>query len=125
MNGMKCLKKVKEMNELLEAIESYNNYLQKIPNGTIYIAECLRDDKFNEAFQTIKDFSEGVIWLIRVAERLIERNVEVSINVEQINSFLIEINEGLENQDFMLVADLFEFEIAPFFENVPLIQRIS
>lgn len=113
------------MEEVLEVIESYNEYLKKIPNGTIYIAECLRDDKLKEAFQTIKDFSEGVMWLVQVSELLNERNIDVFLNVEQINSYLEEINNGLENRDYLLVADLFEFEIAPFFEEIPLIKSIS
>lgn len=113
------------MEEVLEVIESYNEYLKKIPNGTIYIAECLRDDKLKEAFQTIKDFSEGVMWLARISELLNERNIEATLNVDQLKSYLIEINDGLENHDYLLVADLFEFEIAPFFENLPLIEKIS
>lgn len=113
------------MDEILEVIDSYNDYLKKIPNGTQYIAECLREEKLQEAFQIIKDFSEGVMWLADVSKLLSERDVNVTLNVEQIHEFLVEINEGLENQDFMLVADLFEFEIAPFFEQASLIEKIS
>ncbi|MBB5149726.1 hypothetical protein [Ureibacillus thermosphaericus] len=113
------------MCDVLEVVESYNEYLKKIPNGTLYIAECLREEKLEEAFKTIKDFSEGVMWLIKVSELLRERNVEVTLNVEQINSFLIEINDAIENQDYLLVADLFEYEVAPFFKEVSLIANIS
>lgn len=113
------------MNEIIEVIESYNEYLKKIPNGIVYIAELLRENKYNEAFQSIKDFSEGVMWLAKVSELLKERNINVTLNITQINLFLNEINEGLESQDYLLVADLFEFEVAPFFEKVPLIEMIS
>ncbi|QBK25347.1 hypothetical protein [Ureibacillus thermophilus] len=113
------------MVDVLEVIDNYNEYLKKIPNGTIYIAECLREEKLQEAFQTIKDFSEGVMWLATVSDLLNQRNIEVTLDIERINSYLIEVNEGLENQDYLLVADLFEYEIAPFFEEVPLIQAIS
>lgn len=109
----------------MEVIESYNEYIKKIPNGTKYIAECLRVEKLQEAFQVIKDFSEGVSWITEVSQLLKEKNVNVNLNIDQIHTFFEEINEGLENKDYVLVADIFEYEIAPFFEETPLIKTIS
>lgn len=113
------------MNEVYEVIESYNEYVGKIPQGAIYIANSLREDKLNEALLTIKDFSEGLIWLSDAANLLGKNNVEVSLNIEKIHDFLNEINDGLEIQDFMLVADLFEYEITPFFQKLKLIEGMN
>jgi len=113
------------MNEVNEVIESYNEYIIKIPNGAIYIANSLREDKMNEALLTIKDFSEGVIWLSDAGNLLDKNNVDVSLSIEKIHDFLNEINEGLEKQDFLLVADLFEYEIAPFFQELKLIEGLN
>ncbi|WAA09793.1 hypothetical protein [Fervidibacillus albus] len=113
------------MKEVLELIESFNNYLLRLPKGVYYISECLRKDQLNEAFQTIKDFSEGVMWLSDATRLLKQNDVEVQLNINQIQAFLIEINEGLEKQDYVLVADLFEYEIAPFFEEIPQIVGVS
>ncbi len=111
-----------KMKEVVEVIESYNEYIKKLPNGSNYIAQNLREDKLSDAFQTIKDFSEGLLWLTEAAQLLQINNVKVQINMNQLQEFLIEINEGLEKQDYVLVADLFEYEITPFFEEVQLIE---
>ncbi|WPK12408.1 hypothetical protein R6U77_01580 [Lysinibacillus louembei] len=109
------------MNNLLsETIESYNQYVEKIPSGAFYIANCLRTDNITEALSGIKAFSEGVIWLIDVKGLLKKNQVNVELSIEKIQEFLIEINTGLEMQDYILVADMFEYEIAPFFEECML-----
>ena len=113
------------MNEIIEVIESYNEYIRKIPQGVMYIANCLREDQLNEALLTIKDFSEGVRWLSDAFELLKKNDIEVELNIEQIQAFLIEINTSLEKKDFLLVADLFEYEVVPFFENVMLINKAN
>lgn len=104
--------------EIKELIESYNDYVKKIPVGALYIANYLREDNLNNALTAIKDFSEGVLWLSEASDLLVKNSVEAALNIEQIQEFLIEVNDGLEKQDYVLVADMFEYEIAPFFEEV-------
>ncbi|UED80923.1 hypothetical protein FH508_0003235 [Lysinibacillus sp. CD3-6] len=104
--------------EIKELIGSYNDYVKKIPVGAIYIANYLREDNLNNALTAIKDFSEGVLWLSEASDLLVKNGAEAALNIEQIQEFLIEVNDGLEKQDYVLVADMFEYEIAPFFEAV-------
>lgn len=101
-----------------ETIETYNEYLKKVPNGTIYIATSLREDNEKDALQAIKDFSEGVIWLAEASELLNKNGATANLTIQRVHDFLMEINEGLEKQDYLLVADLFEYEITPFFESI-------
>ena len=106
------------MIEIENIVESYNEYIKKIPNGAVYIAERLREDRVQEALISIKDFSEGVLWLTEASELLKQNKAIAELSIEKIKEFLIEINEGLEKHDYVLVADMFEYEIAPFFEEV-------
>ncbi|MGG2075408.1 hypothetical protein AB1J28_18830 [Lysinibacillus irui] len=108
---------------ILETIESYNNYLQVVPNGCLKIAERLREDQIAVALNDIKDFSEGVIWLIDAGILLSKNNVDVSLDINQIQDFLNEINTGLQIKDYNLVGDLFEYEIAEFFKAIALIKN--
>ncbi|ATP39073.1 hypothetical protein CSE16_02995 [Solibacillus sp. R5-41] len=102
-------------NLIIETIESYNMYVEKVPVGAEYIANSLREDNVNEALKAIKDFSEGILWLSEASKLLKVNGVTANLNIEKIQEFLIEINNGLEIQDYVLVADMFEYEIAPFF----------
>lgn len=106
------------MNEINDVLEDYNNYLECVPKGTVQIAEQLREDNMQEAFSAIKDFSEGVLWLSQASDFLKCNGVHVELDILKIQEFLVQVNEGLEKQDYVLVADMFEYEIAPFFKEV-------
>lgn len=103
--------------EILEVMESYNEYLDKLPGGCKSIAEYLRNNRIDEALELILHFSKGVSWLCEVNEKLSLLGFNNSLHIERINEFLIEINSGLEIQDYLIVADIFEYEIAEFFKN--------
>ena len=110
------------MDELNEVMESYNEYVKNLPTGAEYISRCLRENQLNEGLTAIKDFSEGVLWLSDASDLMKKNGAKVELNIGQIQEFLIEINEGLEKQDYVLVADMFEYEISPFFEEVELVK---
>jgi hypothetical protein len=103
--------------EILEVMESYNGYLNKISEGCISIAEYLRNNNIEEALKLILYFSEGVNWLCEVNEKLRSVGINNPLQIDKIHDFLNEINEGLEIQDYIIVADIFEYEIKDFFEN--------
>lgn len=106
------------MNEMVkESFESYRDYMRKMPNGCQQIADYLREDRIMEAGRIIAQFTEGLIWLVDMNKLLTPHNIVASLQEEQIFEFLNEINSGLEIQDFVIVADMFEYEIKPFFEQ--------
>ncbi|WP_051800215.1 hypothetical protein [Lysinibacillus sphaericus] len=104
-------------NLLIETMQSYNEYLGNIVLGSDTIISNIQNDEVSKALQLILQFSEGVTWLIEVNHKLKELGYENELNHESIQEFLNEINNGLEIQDFILVSDIFEYEIKPFFEN--------
>lgn len=113
------MKRVKRaMTDLIvETIESYNDYLVKLPAGCILIAEKLRDGQVSVALTQIKNFSEGLVWLVDAGSLLKENDIDVVLSIEHVHEFLNEINGALEMQDYNLVADLFEYELVDFFKN--------
>lgn len=105
------------MIDLQEVVASYKNYIQNLPEGANYIAEQLAEGKHDEGLVAIQDFSEGMLWLIEVKPLLEEHGVMIALPINQIQEFLVEINGGIAKKDWVLVADLFEYEIASFFEE--------
>lgn len=105
------------MKEIEEVIFSYNEYINRVATGCQIIADLLRQDRIAEAMKGIIDFSEGANWLIGVSKLLIQDNISVKLETDKLNEFLYEINNGLEIQDYVLVADMFEYEIKVFFEE--------
>lgn len=113
------------MNEINKVVESYNAYIKNIAPGSVQIAEHLRKDEVQDALQLILQFSEGMGWLVQASDLLDQNGVKVTLEIEKIHEFLNEINNGLEIQDYVLVADMFDYEIAPFFEQVVQIEGIE
>lgn len=113
------------MNELNEVVQSYNEYIGNVAAGSLQIAEHLRKDEVQQALQSILHFSEGMSWLVEAGDALQRNGLQVSLQVEKIHEFLNEINSGLEVQDYVLVADMFEYEIAPFFEQLTKVEGIE
>lgn len=99
-----------------DIIMTFNEYLVKVPAGCVYIEEQLRTDNLKTGLDTIKDFSEGLLWMIEVVESLRKNGVNIEFDLNAITEFLLEINEALMNNDIYLVADLFAYEIKPYFE---------
>lgn len=100
-----------------ETVQSFNEYLTKLPKGCHDIAELLRTNNIPEALISIMNFTEGAIWLVQANDLLVKNGVIYNLKSSKINEYLNEINTGLEIQDYVLVADIFEYEIAPFFEG--------
>lgn len=107
---------------LHETIESYNIYLKKLPAGCQKIADDLRGNQISESLRQIIDFTGGVKWLSGASDLFQKNGLKVDLKTEKINEFLQEINHGLEIQDYVLVADMFEYEIQPFFEESQAIE---
>lgn len=105
---------------IIEIIESYNNYLLKLPEGCKSIANEMRNEKKGIALNLIFQFSEGVDWLVKVNQQLHLLGYVNPLEHDKIQEFLNEVNEGIEIQDFILVADLFEYEFKPLFEKCKL-----
>lgn len=110
------------MSTLYEIVFDFNVYLQKIPNGCSYIADALRANNLASAMKSIKDFSEGTLWLADATNLLNTNGVQYTFNLEIVKYFLESVNDNLERQNYTAVADLFEKEIASFFEQQPLVE---
>lgn len=112
------------MNSVINDVtNSYNEYIVNIPNYCQIIADLLRTNQEKEALKLILQFSEGVDWLIEVNVLLSRNGIDFTLEIEKIREFLTEINNGLEMQDFILVADMFEYEIKPFFISCALYEN--
>jgi hypothetical protein len=104
-------------NIIYETQDSFYQYIERVAVGAQTIADNLHEDKIGEAMQLIVQFSEGVSWLAQVIVLMREHRYYIDIDPSKINEFLTQINEGLERQDYVIVADMFEYEIQPFFEE--------
>ena len=107
--------------DLHELVADFNDYIKRVEAGSVTIANLLRENETKSALNSISSFVEGMNWLIVVSKHLKEHKIDTTFNEQKVITYFEEINEGLSVQDYFLVADLFEYEIATYFQELPLI----
>ena len=105
------------MDQLHEIKGMYYEYVSKVGAGCLKVASLIREGQYQDALQGIIDFAEGMQWSISVENALQQQGLIVNSRISEANEFLNEINEALENQDMVTIADLFEYEVCPLFSS--------
>ena len=116
-------------NDIKAPIEGAINYLDKVMLHKDSIPNHLIQEEYNKAWQKFDDLLDGLDTLNQLLINL--KNV-LSINyenlycqgktetineaIEEFNSFLNKIIDGMENKDYLKVSDLIEFEFDEYIE---------
>ncbi|SHH20654.1 hypothetical protein SAMN02744040_01216 [Tepidibacter thalassicus DSM 15285] len=103
-------------NQKLEILKTIDEYLEKLIydiKDTIEFFQNGNEGKGNEmvveVIQALNDIIEG----INITSDIQKEKIEIS----KINEYLMEMVYALENRDYVLIADLLEYEIIPVLEN--------
>lgn len=111
---------------IIETQNSYYDYIVKVSSGCQFIADKIREGNLPIAISFITDISEGLSWLLEVEKHMKDNMFEIESATVNAKEFFTEINEAMERQDYVLIADLFEYEIKPIFldaENWSFIKK--
>ena len=113
------LAEVNRMDDMLvtDIKNTYYEYVNKVSDGCMMIAQNLRLQQYEQAFNDIVNLAEGLQWLISVEEVLKQNNFQINSRISEANEFMNEVNDALEQQDYVLLADLFEYELNPLFNS--------
>lgn len=104
-------------NEKIEALQTANEYMNNLKNGIVNLANMIQEGREQEAINVIPQVVDGIQWVVQVIDltKEVQKN---EIGYEGLNEHLEEIIEALENEDYILVGDLFNYEILPILENI-------
>ena len=94
--------------EKIEVLQTANDYMNNLKNGIVNLANMIQEGKEQEAITIIPQVVDGIEWIVQV----------IILTKEGLNDQLQEIIEALENEDYILVGDLFNYEILPILENI-------
>lgn len=107
------------MEQKLEAIETAKNYIDNLEEAIDKIFNYISEGKENKALGLIPSFAEGIEWLSQVL--VLTKDVhKKDLNIDGLNNILNEVVEAIENEDYVLVGDLFKYEI---YEKLDEIQQ--
>ncbi|APF23638.1 hypothetical protein [Clostridium butyricum] len=102
-----------------EALRTVDEYLYKLKDGINNISSLIQEGKEQESFNLIAQVADGLQWINEAfdATKLYHHD---ELSLENTNQFIEEISEALENEDYILVSDIFKYEITPIIEELQL-----
>jgi hypothetical protein len=105
------------MEEKIEALKTADEYIDDIKSGIENLVNKINSGEENNGMLLIPQVADGVDWLINII-RLTSDLHKGSISIGDMNEKLEEIIEALENEDYVLIGDLFNYEFLPIIENI-------
>jgi len=102
----------------IDIIEEMYKVVELIRSGSMEISRLYREAEDEAALELLQDLLD-VIRDFRKMQDTLEVslsgvNMSFEANDNQLNELLIEMNDVLRNEDWILLADLFEYEFIPF-----------
>ncbi|RKL68336.1 hypothetical protein CR203_07600 [Salipaludibacillus neizhouensis] len=102
---------------IIETKKSLLEYIPRLIQGSESIGEALQSGEQYKAMKQLPDLFEGIQWITSALKGIEKNHYSFNINTAELNGNLKEMEDALKNQDFVLLADLLEYEISPILED--------
>ncbi|MFR1380499.1 MAG: hypothetical protein ACLSTJ_16270 [Clostridium neonatale] len=99
-------------NKKIEILKTAYEYIDKLIEGIKNIVEEIQEGNEYEAIVIIPNVAEGMEWLIN-SIKLTEDIQTEPIDLDSLNQQLKELIEAFENEDYILIGDIFNYELIP------------
>ncbi len=100
--------------ETLDTLLEYIPRLQEV-SGTI--TRTLQSSEPALGLQQLPQVFEGIEWVIAAIQGLKKNGFLLEIEIVQANDYFIEMENAIKKNDYVLLADLLEYEILPILEE--------
>lgn len=104
------------MNEQIDALKSASEYIDNLKGGIDTLVKCIENGEEQKGCGYIPPVADGIEWLTNVVN-LTQELHEGKVSLDSLDEKLSEIVEALENEDYTLVGDLFNYEVLPILEQ--------
>lgn len=102
------------MNELKNEVISY---IPKLITGIREVVDCFNQGNIDNALKNLNGIINGLDWTITAINQLMFDHLQY---ITEFNGYINEINTSLSSKDYILAADIFEYEIIGLLEKVRL-----
>ncbi|HDK7174847.1 hypothetical protein KQI45_07620 [Clostridium sporogenes] len=100
----------------LEVLNTAKEYMINLNNAIMKSADYLQNGDYFNGTNLIISITDGLEWivqLITLRKDIYKDNMEVNKLIDNIK----EVVEAFENQDYILIGDLLQYEISPIIEE--------
>ena len=96
--------------QAIEAFETAIDYMDRIHKEIPLMVEYYKNNTITDVSDKMFDLSEGLYWIYDVVRLTTEYNSLVSSEI--IDSYS-EMNQAFENKEYILLADILQYELMP------------
>lgn len=96
-----------------ETLDSCQEYIPKLIKAVSATAYKIQSGNEADGVLIMSSIFEGLQWVIDAVQGLKNNGHLLEIDISNITDHLKELEEALKIRDYVLVADLFEYEIGP------------
>lgn len=97
------------MEEKLEVLSTVYDYIKRVDNQIESIADLIRS---GSGYENIPQLIEGITYIIEAFEATKDIK-DIEVDISNIQALASDVLDGMENEDYNLVADIFEYEFSP------------
>lgn len=103
----------------IETLEMANEYMNNLFSGVKNSVELLYGGNESEGFSLIPSICEGIQWVTEVLVLTKNKNEDLDL-INILYEKLEELIESFENKDYILVADLLNYELVSILQDIQL-----
>lgn len=105
------------MEKQMEVLITANTYIDKLKVGINNVVNDINSGNENSAMNAMNSIFDGIEWLTNVIS--LTRDLHKGkVSIGNTNEVLLEMIESLENEDYVLISDLFQYEFLPVIEGI-------
>jgi hypothetical protein len=97
--------------EMDQAVVTYNDYLDRMMAALQHLQEDIRDSDYQQLSPVIASVIDGFDWLVEAVDSFVRLGKLDIVKYTSFQELLKNINQALENKDYILFCDLAEFEM--------------
>ncbi|NFH79863.1 hypothetical protein FDA09_08615 [Clostridium botulinum] len=112
------------MEKKIEFLKVTSEYIIQLEKNIEEIVKILQGTEYKEGIKALNSIIEGIN-LVAIAVENTKELHKKEISLNKLNEKLNEIVQALENEDNILMADLFQYELLPIIENIKTIIDVS
>lgn len=105
------------MNDKIEALRTASEYIVNLEISISKAAEDLYGVEYEKGMAMIAPIAEGLNWISLIIQNTTDV-IKGEISLQELNEKLNEIVDAIGNEDNVLIADLFKYELLPIIQKI-------
>ena len=101
----------------LETIETLKEYLEALIQDVDAVSELFREDNISEGLKYTASIAQALQMVCEAVDK-VNDILKEKVDLSAINNLAEEMVESLENEDYVLLGDLLEYEIISILEEI-------